>query len=70
MAFSPLRVLVIIATIFLPSIAIAKEFVVGDDRGWTIGFDYNAWAADKTFLLGDKLGKFTSSNSLQFASAN
>ncbi|XP_014619139.2 blue copper protein 1a [Glycine max] len=39
--------LVFIATIFLPSIAMAKKFVVG--------FDYAAWAADKTFQVGDVL---------------
>ncbi|XP_029126143.1 mavicyanin-like [Cajanus cajan] len=55
MAPSPLIMLVVIATIFLPSIAMAKEFVVGDDHGWTIGFNYAAWAADKTFQVGDTL---------------
>jgi len=62
MALSPLSMLVVIATIFLPSVAVAKEFVVGDGHGWTIGFDYAAWAADKTFQVGDVLGKFNSSN--------
>ncbi|KAG4995335.1 hypothetical protein JHK82_032063 [Glycine max] len=50
MALSPLGMLLVIATILLPfNIVVAKEFVVGDDHGWTIGFDYAAWAADKTF---------------------
>lgn len=65
MAISHLRILVVIATIFLPTIALAEEFVVGDDHGWTTGFDYKAWAADKTFQVGDKLGKLISS---QFSS--
>ncbi|KAL2333290.1 hypothetical protein Fmac_014503 [Flemingia macrophylla] len=56
MALSPFVItLVVIATIFLPSIAMAKEIVVGGDHGWTIGFDYAAWAADKTFQVGDTL---------------
>ncbi|KAL2333291.1 hypothetical protein Fmac_014504 [Flemingia macrophylla] len=55
MAPSPLIALVAIATIFLPFTAMAKEFVVGDDHGWTQGFDYSAWAADKTFQVGDTL---------------
>jgi len=62
MALSTLTVLVVIATIFLPSIAVAREFVVGDDHGWTLGFDYSTWAADKTFHVGDVLGMFNSSN--------
>lgn len=63
MALSPLGMLLVIATILLPfNIVVAKEFVVGDDHGWTIGFDYAAWAADKTFQVGDLLGKFNSSN--------
>ncbi|KAL6005145.1 hypothetical protein ACLOJK_005707 [Asimina triloba] len=39
----------------LPSIAIAKEIVVGDDSGWTIKFDYQTWAMGKDFLVGDTL---------------
>ncbi|KAK4851479.1 hypothetical protein QYF36_015550 [Acer negundo] len=34
----------------------AKEFVVGDRKGWTINFDYQAWAEGKDFRVGDKLG--------------
>ncbi|KAH7571682.1 hypothetical protein ACOSQ2_014638 [Xanthoceras sorbifolium] len=33
----------------------AKEFIVGDDSGWSLGFDYQAWAVDKNFQVGDKL---------------
>ncbi|MED6114011.1 hypothetical protein PIB30_076109 [Stylosanthes scabra] len=52
---SRLSILVVIAAIFLPSIAIATEFVVGDDQGWRPGFDYTAWAASKVFHVGDTL---------------
>ncbi|KAI4332498.1 hypothetical protein L6164_017402 [Bauhinia variegata] len=49
-----LIVLALTATIF-STIAMAKDFIVGDEKGWTIGFDYQAWAADKVFDVGDKL---------------
>ncbi|KAM0069860.1 putative Phytocyanin domain, cupredoxin [Helianthus debilis subsp. tardiflorus] len=32
-----------------------KVFVVGDDYGWTLNFDYQAWAKGKEFAVGDKL---------------
>lgn len=58
----------LIATIFLPSIAVARDFVVGDEHGWTEGFDYSTWTADKTFQVGDVLGMFNSSNYFIFSS--
>ena len=48
-------ILAIVATL-APSIS-AVEFVVGDGTGWTINFDYQAWAQGKEFHVGDKLGK-------------
>ena len=38
------------------NICLAREFIVGDESGWTIGCDYKAWATDKVFHVGDKLG--------------
>lgn len=35
----------------------SKEFIVGDDKGWTLNFDYQAWAYGKKFVVGDKLSK-------------
>lgn len=35
---------------------LAKDYVVGDDKGWTINFDYQAWADSQKFYVGDKLG--------------
>ncbi|KAF6136537.1 hypothetical protein GIB67_015993 [Kingdonia uniflora] len=32
-----------------------EEFIVGDEKGWTTGFDYQAWANRKTFEVRDKL---------------
>ncbi|KAL5580599.1 hypothetical protein UlMin_013041 [Ulmus minor] len=46
-------ILAIVATL-APSIS-AVEFNVGDGTGWTINFDYQAWAQGKEFHVGDKL---------------
>ncbi|XP_059442029.1 blue copper protein 1a-like [Corylus avellana] len=43
-----LFILAIIAAILVPSI-LATEFVVGDDKGWTINFDYQSWTQGKEF---------------------
>ncbi|GKE53550.1 blue copper protein-like protein, partial [Tanacetum coccineum] len=32
-----------------------KLFMVGGDSGWTLKFDYQAWAAGKEFVVGDAL---------------
>ena len=45
-----------VALILLPAIAMAAEYVVGDDKGWTTDFDYQSWAKDKMFNVGDTLG--------------
>ncbi|KAA8518386.1 hypothetical protein F0562_015731 [Nyssa sinensis] len=45
----------IIFAIVCPAIVSAKEFIVGDDIGWTTNFDYQAWAQGKEFRVGDKL---------------
>ncbi|KAH7514066.1 blue copper protein 1b [Ziziphus jujuba] len=54
MASSQLFIILAIAAIFVPSIS-AVEFIVGDDKGWTINFDYQTWAKGKVFHVGDKL---------------
>jgi hypothetical protein len=46
----------VIAVVFLPALASATDHVVGDGRGWTLGFDYAAWAESKEFTVGDTLG--------------
>nr|GEU34002.1 retrovirus-related Pol polyprotein from transposon TNT 1-94 [Tanacetum cinerariifolium] len=38
-----------------PYITLATRYKVGDDYGWTIGYDYQAWADDKEFKVGDQL---------------
>ena len=55
MASNKFLMLTIVA-IFLPAMAVATDFIVGDDSGWTINFDYQAWAKDKVLRIGDKLG--------------
>lgn len=47
----------IIFAIAFPALVSAKEFTVGDKKGWTINFDYQAWAKGKEFHVGDRLGK-------------
>ncbi|XP_061946214.1 blue copper protein 1a-like [Populus nigra] len=49
-----LAIFVLIAAIF-PMTTLATEYIVGDESGWTLGFDYHAWAASKNFLVGDEL---------------
>jgi hypothetical protein len=49
-------ILAIVAIFLVPSI-LATDFLVGDDKGWTINFDYQAWAQGKEFHVGDTLGK-------------
>ncbi|KAE8699242.1 putative Uclacyanin 1 [Hibiscus syriacus] len=44
-----------IAALMAPSISMATEFVVGDDQGWGLGIDYDAWAQGKQFFVGDNL---------------
>ncbi|QHN91702.1 Blue copper protein [Arachis hypogaea] len=48
-------IMIVIVTIFFPCIAMGTEYVVGDHHGWATGFDYNIWAADKVFKVGDSL---------------
>jgi len=49
----------LIATMF-STIVVAKDFIVGDDKGWTTLFDYQTWTANKVFRLGDTLSKLIS----------
>uniref|UniRef100_A0A7N0SX88 Phytocyanin domain-containing protein n=1 Tax=Kalanchoe fedtschenkoi TaxID=63787 RepID=A0A7N0SX88_KALFE len=45
----------ILLVALVPATSMAKEFIVGDDAGWTIGFNYQAWAQGKEFRVGDTL---------------
>ncbi|RVW12144.1 hypothetical protein VitviT2T_020375 [Vitis vinifera] len=55
MASKLLNIALAVFAIVLPAVAMATEFTVGDDQGWTINFDYEAWAKDKVFRVGDEL---------------
>ncbi|KAK2415849.1 blue copper protein 1a [Trifolium repens] len=44
----------LIATIF-STMVVAKDFVVGDEKGWRLGVDYQSWAANKVFHVADTL---------------
>ena len=48
----------IILAIISPVLVSAKDFIVGDEKGWILNFDYQAWAQDKDFRVGDRLGTF------------
>ncbi|KAA8518391.1 hypothetical protein F0562_015726 [Nyssa sinensis] len=50
-----LVIFAILAVVVLPSVTMATEFWVGGSSGWTPGFDYQDWAKDKVFYLGDSL---------------
>ncbi|CAL5429784.1 unnamed protein product [Camellia sinensis] len=53
---SSLWILVVIAivAITLPS-TLATDFTVGDDNGWLLDYNYQAWAMGKDFRVGDRL---------------
>ncbi|KAK3034873.1 hypothetical protein RJ639_033236 [Escallonia herrerae] len=54
MAYNMLGFFIILA-VLSPAMVSAKDFVVGDDKGWTTGFDYKTWAKGKDFRVGDRL---------------
>ncbi|KAM5572687.1 blue copper protein 1a-like [Rosa sericea] len=54
MASSKLFIVLAILAIVSPTI-LATDFIVGDDKGWTINVDYQAWAQEKLFYVGDNL---------------
>ncbi|PWA96145.1 cupredoxin [Artemisia annua] len=45
-----------VATLFVLTASIsATEYIVGDQSGWTLDYDYQTWAKDKIFYVGDTL---------------
>ncbi|KAG4938180.1 hypothetical protein GLYMA_16G038500v4 [Glycine max] len=44
-----------VSMVLLSSVAIATDFTVGDGTGWTLDFNYTAWAQAKLFRVGDTL---------------
>ncbi|CAN1239399.1 Blue copper protein [Linum grandiflorum] len=41
-----------------PSSTVGKDFIVGDNYGWTTNFDYQSWTKGKEFYVGDRLSKY------------
>lgn len=44
-----------IAVVFLPALASATDYVVGDKAGWTLNYTVG-WPEGKTFKVNDNLG--------------
>ncbi|KAK2362068.1 blue copper protein 1a [Trifolium repens] len=44
-----------ISMVLFSSLAMAADHIVGDDKGWTVNFNYTQWAQDKVFRVGDNL---------------
>lgn len=57
MAFSNALVLCFFLAFNMALPTLATVYTVGDASGWVIGGDYSTWASDKTFAVGDSLGK-------------
>ncbi|KAF8027438.1 hypothetical protein BT93_E0366 [Corymbia citriodora subsp. variegata] len=53
MASSIIFVTLALVAAFAP--VMGTEFTVGDDKGWTLNVDYQAWAEGKQFYVGDNL---------------
>ncbi|TYI02412.1 hypothetical protein ES332_A11G265800v1 [Gossypium tomentosum] len=51
------RSLVIFAIVafMAPAITLAMDYVMGDDKGWSLNVNYEDWAEDKQFYVGDNL---------------
>jgi len=43
----------------------ATTYTVGDSSGWDISTNLDTWIADKTFKVGDVLGKYLTLLSIQ-----
>lgn len=57
MALSKVLVLGFFLALNMALPTLAKVYTVGDTSGWAIGADYGTWTSDKTFAVGDSLGK-------------
>lgn len=56
MASKVLLFAIMIAAAAAPAFAV--DYVVGDDDGWKLNFNYSAWAQGKEFFVGDRISKF------------
>ncbi|XP_061343300.1 blue copper protein 1a-like [Gastrolobium bilobum] len=55
MAFSRIALFLAISMVLFSSVAMATDYNVGDQSGWTLDFNYTQWAQDKVFRVGDNL---------------
>ncbi|RYR04421.1 hypothetical protein HN51_041128 [Arachis hypogaea] len=55
MALSRTLIIILVAFSTIFSTIAVEEYIVGDDYGWRTLFDYQAWAADKNFYVGDRI---------------
>ncbi|XVE57785.1 hypothetical protein DITRI_Ditri04bG0117500 [Diplodiscus trichospermus] len=55
MAFPKIFIIIAVVAFFAIPSSLATEFVVGDEKGWSLDFDYQGWAAGKEFRVGDEL---------------
>ncbi|CAM8876894.1 unnamed protein product [Rhodiola kirilowii] len=55
MAFRKMILVMFVFVAIVVPTSFATEFIVGDETGWTINFDYQAWAAEKKFYVSDNL---------------
>ncbi|KAJ0594516.1 putative cupredoxin, phytocyanin [Helianthus annuus] len=56
MATSRLSIVFMLTFFVLATSIYAKEYIVGDENGWKLDFDYQTWAKDKVFYVGDTRG--------------
>ena len=54
------RVTALLVLVLAAVPAMATDYTVGDSSGWSTGVDYDTWASDKTFKVGDTLCKSSS----------
>ncbi|GLJ42146.1 hypothetical protein SUGI_0872770 [Cryptomeria japonica] len=57
MAMGTAGVLFVVGSLlsFLVACQDTKVYTIGDESGWTLGYDYHKWAAGKKFHVGDTL---------------
>ncbi|KAL7150178.1 hypothetical protein ABFS83_05G092800 [Erythranthe nasuta] len=54
MALRAFLITIIVALVAAPA-AVATDYMVGDNSGWTLGVNYTAWAEGKDFRVGDTI---------------
>ncbi|CAK8543865.1 unnamed protein product [Lathyrus sativus] len=55
MASSGVIFILSISMVLLSSVTMATDHIVGDDKGWTVDFNYTQWAQKIVFRVGDNL---------------